>query len=99
MNPAGQDLRSPRRCRRKERPQPKVSHFAADDPLEQRDVAAGDRSNARLKPSRGAIVMGDRGAGPSWCFLRIIAHSTGVSVSATTPESTMDDAIVIENWR
>ena len=31
--------------------------------------------------------------------LRIMAASTGVSVSAMKPDSTIDEAIVTENWR
>ncbi len=42
--------------------------------------------------------MGDRRTPCAW-GLRIMAHSAGVSVSATKPESTMAVAIVIENWR
>ncbi|MOA59695.1 hypothetical protein D3C78_1843770 [compost metagenome] len=39
----------------------------------------------------------------SWCplatGLRMVAHSAGVKVSASSAEKKMDTAIAIENWR
>ncbi len=55
-------------------------------------------SNWRLKPSMSQLI-GERDLGLPWSLRRIIAQSTGVSVSATTPEITIALAIVIANWR
>ena len=55
-------------------------------------------SKVRLNQSR-KMPIGVRFLRCPCVFFRIIAQSTGVRVSATTPESTMDEAIVIENCR
>ncbi|MNS78426.1 hypothetical protein D3C72_1120420 [compost metagenome] len=57
-----------------------------------------NHSKVVLNQSRN-LRMGERFLGWPCVGRSSIAHKTGVSVSATTPESTMDDAIVKENWR
>jgi hypothetical protein len=54
--------------------------------------------NARLKP-RTSRVIGLRVLAFACTGLRIRTASTGVRVSATKPDSTIDEAMVTENWR
>ena len=56
------------------------------------------RSNTRLKP-RTNRVIGLRLVSWPWTGFRIRTESTGVSVRAMKPDSTIDEAIVTENWR
>ncbi len=77
-----------------------MTSSSVDDPLESRRC----RRRCPARTTRLNPVDEEADRRPPlrcgrWSFFRIIAQRTGVSVSATTPESTMDAAIVIENWR
>jgi hypothetical protein len=67
--------------------------------LEELHVLARRELEGRLNQSRKMRIGVRRLGAPCACGRRIIAQSTGVSVSATTPEITIDEAIVMENWR
>ena len=55
-------------------------------------------SNLRLNQSMNRLIQVLRRGFP-WVSFRIMAHNTGVTVKATIPDNTMDEAMVMENCR